>query len=135
MKQTILIADDKPEVRELLSGMLKEHGYNVLLAENGLDAVKLAQKHLPSLILLDIKMPIKDGIEACREIRQEDKTKMIPIIILSVAGQSAEIQKAMLYGANSYITKPCNKEKILDIVQAELNPPSQANWLNIKRPK
>lgn len=133
--QTILIVDDNPEVRELLSELLKAKGYNILTADNGEDAVKLAGINLPDLMLMDIKMPKKDGITACREIKQGTATRDIPIIMLSSAGQMKEIEEAMKYGAKTYVTKPCDTERIMTLVSDTLTIPQATTWHKAKRGK
>src|SRR3989339_1681861 len=113
----ILLADDDPAMLSLISSLLSEAGYNVITAENGIEALEKAKTEFPSLILLDIHMPKMDGLETCRQLKEYETTKMIPVIMLTVAGQMSEIEKAMMYGARTYITKPCTKEQILTTVK------------------
>ena len=117
---TILIADDDHEMRESLASLLGAAGYKVIEAENGADAVEMARKKLPSLIMLDIHMPRLDGLKACKAIKSNRVTKPIPIVMLTVEGSIEEIREAIGYGASTYITKPSSKEEILKVVKSIL---------------
>ncbi len=116
----ILIADDDSEMLEILSSMLEEEGYVVVRAENGQEAVDLARKELPALVMLDIHMPKMDGLSACKEIKSDKVTKGVPVVMLTVEGSINEIQQAISYGAKTYITKPSSKEEILKVVKSIL---------------
>ena len=116
----ILIADDDSEMLEILSSMLEEEGYVVVRAENGQEAVDLARKELPALVMLDIHMPKMDGLTACREIKADKVTKGVPVVMLTVEGSINEIQQAISYGAKTYITKPSSKAEILKVVKSIL---------------
>lgn len=114
----ILIADDDSEMLETLSSMLEAEGYQVIKAENGEEAVEMAQKELPALVMLDIHMPRMDGLTACRDIKKAPATKAIPVVMLTVEGSINEIQQAISYGAKTYITKPSSREEILKVVKS-----------------
>ncbi len=114
----ILIADDDSEMLETLSAMLGAEGYQVLKAENGREAVELARKELPALVMLDIHMPVMDGLTACREIKSDKVAKGAQIVMLTVEGSINEIQQAINYGAKTYITKPSSKAEILKVVKS-----------------
>ena len=116
----ILIADDDSEMLEILSSMLEEEGYVVVRAENGQEAVDLARKELPALVMLDIHMPKMDGLTACKEIKSDKVTKGVPVVMLTVEGSINEIQQAISYGAKTYITKPSSKAEILKVVKSIL---------------
>lgn len=116
----ILIADDDSEMLEILSAMLEEEGYAVVRAENGQEAVELARKELPALVMLDIHMPKMDGLTACKEIKSDQVTKGLPVVMLTVEGSINEIQQAISYGAKTYITKPSSKAEILKVVKSIL---------------
>jgi CheY-like chemotaxis protein len=114
----ILIADDDAEMLETLASMLEAEGYQVIRAENGEEAVELARKELPSLIMTDIHMPVMDGLKACKAIKTDKVTKGIPVVMLTVEGSINEIQQAIGYGAKTYITKPSSKAEILKVVKS-----------------
>ncbi len=116
----ILIADDDTEMLEILSAMLEEEGYAIIRAENGQEAVDLARKELPALVMLDIHMPKMDGLTACKEIKSDKVTKGVPVVMLTVEGSINEIQQAISYGAKTYITKPSSKAEILKVVNSIL---------------
>lgn len=100
--------------------MLAAEGYNIIKAENGLEAVELSRKELPELVLLDIHMPKMDGLAACKAIKSDKVTKGLPVVMLTSEGSMSEIQLAMVNGAKTYITKPSTKEEILKVVKSIL---------------
>ena len=114
----ILIADDDADMRMLLATMLESEGYTVLQAENGQEAVEMARKELPALVMLDIHMPVMDGLKACKEIKSDKVTRIVPVVMLTVEGSINEIQQAISYGAKTYITKPSSKVEILKVVKS-----------------
>jgi len=116
----ILIADDDSVMLETLSSLLAEAGYRIIKAENGLEAVELAKKELPALIMLDIHMPEMNGLQACKTLKTTAVTKAIPVVMLTVDGRINEIRRAIDYGAKTYITKPSSKEEILKVVKSIL---------------
>lgn len=120
MEHKILIADDDCEMLELLSEILTCQGYLVIIAHDGQEALIKAKKDLPSLIMLDIHMPNKNGIQTLKEIKSDPMLKNIPVIMLTVEGSPSDIQHCMIYGANTYITKPAKKEDVLKTVRSQL---------------
>jgi len=104
MKETILVVDDEKEICIILSDNLSQEGYRVLTAHNGKMALQLVRKEKPDLILLDIKMPGMDGIEALSRVKKMNKE--IAVIMLTAYGTLETARKAMKLGAYDYITKP-----------------------------
>ncbi len=102
----ILVAEDEKDVRELIEIILRHHGFDVVSASDGLDAVTLATEQHFDLILLDVRMPRLDGYEACRRLRKMESTQDIPIIMLSALGQESERAEGMAAGADEYVLKP-----------------------------
>jgi len=103
----ILVADDEPLVLELIAfSLINIGGFDVIKAKNGAQALALAQKELPDLISLDVRMPKMTGYQVCDELKKIPATKDIPVVFLSAKGQEAEIQEAMQCGAEDYLTKP-----------------------------
>ena len=86
-KPLILIVDDTPKNIQVVGTVLREKEYNISVATNGLDAIKLTEKALPDLILLDIMMPEMDGYETCEKLKENEKTKNIPIIFLTAKNE------------------------------------------------
>ena len=104
MVEKILVVDDEWELRNLLTEFLTGEGYDVIQASNGEEALELAEKEEPQVILLDVKMPGIDGIEVCRRLKEEDKTRFIPIIMVT-ALEDRDVD-AFVEGADDFVTKP-----------------------------
>ncbi len=116
----ILIADDAPDIRELIAYTLRFAGYEVVSAGDGDEAVQLALKEMPDLVLLDVRMPRMTGYEACKAIKANEKTKDIPVMFLSAKGQESEIQAGMQAGAVEYLLKPFSPDQLTACIQAVL---------------
>lgn len=104
--QTILVAEDDQDIRDLIVYSLEYAGYRVVAAKNGDEAVKLAKEEQPDLILLDVRMPRMNGYQACAVLRAHESTREIPIVFLSARGQETEIRRGLDMGAEEYILKP-----------------------------
>lgn len=117
----ILIAEDDRDIRELILLTLKFHGFDVVSAEDGETAVKLAPTDNFDLILMDVRMPKMTGYEACRQIKAQNKTKDIPVIFLSAKGQEAEIETGYEVGAADYILKPFAPQALVDTITQVLS--------------
>ena len=102
----VLIVDDEPDILEFLDYNFKKEGFEVICAENGVEAVKKAKKERPDIIILDIMMPIMDGVEACRKMREEPSLKNKIIIFLTARGEEYSEVAGFDAGADDYITKP-----------------------------
>lgn len=117
----ILIAEDERDIRELIQFTLSFAGHQVTTAANGAEAVDLAPKVKPDLIMMDVRMPKMTGYEACKQIKLIDELKHIPVVFLSAKGQDEEIQSGIDAGAVAYITKPFAPDelqrKIADILK------------------
>jgi CheY-like chemotaxis protein len=108
---TILLAEDHPDSREALGALLEAFGFHVLLAVDGVEAVAIARRNQPNLILMDVMMPTVDGLEATRRLRAFPETRSIPIITLTALDQARE--KALEAGANDFLAKPINSRILL----------------------
>ncbi|HIV66611.1 MAG TPA: response regulator [Candidatus Mailhella excrementigallinarum] len=114
MSKHILIVDDSKTVRNLVAFILKAEGFKVTTAEDGLDGLeKLYAMESVDLILSDINMPRMDGFTFIAQVREQDIYKDIPIIILSTEGEERDIQKGIQLGANLYMVKPAQPEKMV----------------------
>ena len=102
----ILVAEDEKDIRELVLFTLRFAGYDVWTAKDGVEAVEIAQKVLPDLVLMDVRMPRMTGYEACEAMQQVEGLKDIPVVFLSAKGQETEIQQGLKAGAVAYILKP-----------------------------
>ncbi len=113
---TILIVDDENDIRELIMLNLRREGYDTLEAADGLQAVKTARKKTPSLILLDLMLPEKDGYSVFRNLKESRLTQNIPVIMLTARGKLDERITGLSLGADDYVTKPFSpKELVLRI--------------------
>jgi len=117
----ILIAEDERDIRELVSFSLQFGGFTVVQAANGAEAVEYAQKEMPDLILMDVRMPKMTGYEACRQMKTMESVRDIPVVFLSAKGQESEIQTGMEVGAEEYILKPFAPDELVKQVQAVLD--------------
>src|SRR5918912_3835522 len=106
MTKRILIADDEPTVRQLLELVLTGQGYEVALATNGAQLVRMAQERVPDLILVDLMMPQMDGYEAIRQLRNDTRTAHLPMLILTAKFNSKDVVVGFQSGADDYVTKP-----------------------------
>ena len=102
----ILVAEDERDIRELINFTLSFAGHEITQAANGAEAVVKAQEVLPDLIMMDVRMPKLTGYEACRQMKDIDSVKDIPVVFLSAKGQDEEIATGMEVGAIDYILKP-----------------------------
>lgn len=116
----ILLVDDEPDILEIVGYNLSSEGYNVITAENGLQAVKLARKKKPHLIILDVMMPEMDGIEACEQIRKIPELSDTIITFLTARGEDYSQMAGFDAGADDYITKPIKPKVLLSKVKALL---------------
>jgi chemosensory pili system protein ChpA (sensor histidine kinase/response regulator) len=121
MSKKVLMVDDQPFILTMGQEILERHGFTVVTAKNGEEAINLAKTLLPDVILLDIEMPKMNGFEACRLIRQEEKTKNIPIIMLTSKTEAAYMEKGFQAGANLYIGKPFSEEKLMTVVKVVMS--------------
>lgn len=119
----ILVVDDDKEIRQFLKRSLSSHCYQVDLAKNGKEGLELALYYDYDLLILDNKMPIKDGIQVCRELREEGL--MVPIIILSVLSEPITKAELLNIGADDYLTKPFLLEELLARISAILRRPKK----------
>ena len=114
-KKRILIADDETVVR-LTVGRILDKDYIVLEATNGEEAVEIAKGQKPDLILMDLIMPKMDGYTACSEIKADQATKGIPVVILTAVGHEFNKKFATEMGATGYVTKPFNPQELIDVI-------------------
>lgn len=116
----ILLADDEPDVLDFLSFNLKKEGYEVLTAANGREAIKIAKKESPNIIVLDVMMPEMDGIEACRELRTTPECKKSLIIFLTARTEDYSQIAGLDSGADDYVSKPIKPRVLISRINALL---------------
>jgi two-component system, OmpR family, phosphate regulon response regulator PhoB len=130
-KSKILIVEDDPDISELLQFNLGKNGYAVFRSENGEEALKLAQKHLPDLILLDILLPGLNGLEVCRRLKRDPALEPIPVIMVTAKGEETDRIVGLELGADDYIVKPFSIREILLRIQKLLERKEKQNLPSI----
>ena len=121
MKERILIVDDEPHIRRILTFLLEQRGYTTLTASDGREALEVARAEIPDLVLLDLMMPHMDGFEVCRHLRAEFATAQIPVIMVTAKGEVNDKVRGLQGGANDYLTKPYDNKELLARVQNVLD--------------
>ncbi len=117
---TILVVDDEEDIQELLELNLTREGYIVITAGTGEEAVKLAQARQPALVILDLMLPGLGGLDVCKVLKHNDKTRNIPVIMLTAKSQESDIVAGLELGADDYITKPFNSTVLVARVRRAL---------------
>ena len=121
MSKKILIADDEPNIVAAVEFLLQRGGYEVHVARDGDEALKLVEATHPDLVLLDVMMPQKSGYEVCMRIRERADWRHIRIIMLSAKGRDAEVSKGLSMGADLYVTKPFSTRELMDKIRELLD--------------
>ena len=117
---TILLVEDNEMNRDMLSRRLIRRGYEVILAEDGVSGVRMAQDHEPTLILMDLSLPDIDGLEATRRLKADPRTRKIPVIVLTAHAMMGDRQQALAAGADDYDIKPVELERLVGKILALL---------------
>jgi two-component system alkaline phosphatase synthesis response regulator PhoP len=102
----ILVVDDEARVREMIEFRLRLFGYEVLHAANGSEALAVASREMPDLVLLDVMMPELDGFQVCSRLKQDETTRRIPVIMLTAKAEAKDVTRAFNSGAVDYVVKP-----------------------------
>ena len=121
-RECILVAEDDPVTSRFVTSLLREKGYQVLVAEDGNHAYQLALDQNPDLILSDVVMPYRDGFEILRVIRRDKRLANVPIIILSMKDKEEDIVHGLRMGADDYVVKPFNARELLARIRKQLDP-------------
>lgn len=116
-QQRVLLVDDDPGLTTLLELVFRRAGYEVVVANNGMDGLNQAELSTPDLIVLDIMMPDVSGIEVCRRLRANPKTAGVPIMILSASGNKEDREMALEAGADTFIQKPISPTELVNRVK------------------
>jgi DNA-binding response OmpR family regulator len=120
MPYTILVAEDQQHVRSLIEYKLRNSGFVVVAAEDGNAALQKAEEIIPDLVLLDVMMPLMTGFEVLGALKKNQKTKDIPILMLTAQSKEDEVLKGLELGADDYITKPFSPNELAARVKAVL---------------
>ena len=108
----VLVADDEPEIVEVVSAMLEAEGHDVVTASDGAEAVRQAVQVQPDLVILDIMMPRVDGLTALGQLRDGPLTKDIPVLLLSAKKGALDVEVGLKAGASAYLTKPFQRREL-----------------------
>ncbi len=112
----ILIAEDEPDIRDLIKFTLNFAGHEVIVTTNGEEAFEKAKETIPDLIMMDVRMPRMTGYEACKRMKEIDVLKPIPVVFLSANGQDSEVAAGLEAGAVEYILKPFAPDQLSETV-------------------
>ena len=113
MTRTVLVVDDNEDNVRIMSSILLERGYEVLMARDGGGALDAVRKHRPDLILLDVMMPGMDGMQVLDHIKADTRSSSIPVIMVTAKSQDRDVLAGYKYGADYYITKPFTSRQLL----------------------
>ena len=113
----VLIADDNPQILELLEAYLEPLPVHVVLATDGQATIEMVERERPDLILLDIMMPKRSGFEVCRALKDDPRYRDIPVIMVTALNEVGDMERARECGAEDYLSKPVNKGQLLERVQ------------------
>jgi len=120
IRPTVLLVEDEPAQRELLAYNLEAEGFDVITADNGEDGLILVDENNPDLIVLDWMMPQLSGIEVCRRLKSNSKTRQIPVIMLSARAEEVDRVRGLETGADDYVVKPYSVIELMARVKAHL---------------
>lgn len=124
---TILVVDDEDYIQRILSFALTAEGFEVETASDGEEALEMIRECQPDVVVLDLMLPVMDGLQVLRAIRENRDTSHTPVVVLSAKGRDMDRQAALQSGANDYVTKPFNPARLIEKVQELLAtaPPRQ----------
>ena len=117
MTRRILIADDEENIVISLEFLMKREGFEVLVAQDGEQAVEMIRAERPDLVLLDVMMPKKSGFEVCQEIKSDPELSSVKILMLTAKGRETEVAKGLALGADSYVTKPFSTKELVEQIR------------------
>ena len=116
----VLIVEDEPDVLRPLAWQVKKEGYELLEANDGLDGLEKATTHLPDVIILDLNLPRMSGLDVCRELRKGERTRHIPIVMLTARAEEVDQVEGFSAGADDYVTKPFSNKVLMQRIKAVL---------------
>lgn len=119
-KSIILVVEDDVDILQLVDHNLKSADFHVLTAQDGYEALSLAKKHLPQLVILDLMLPGLDGFEVCKELKRSPTTKNIPVLMLTARGEEVDRIVGLELGADDYVVKPFSPRELVLRVRAIL---------------
>jgi CheY-like chemotaxis protein len=117
MARKILLVEDNPQNRYLVTFLLEKNGYEVVVAEDGEEAITAVAEHVPDLILMDVQLPKLDGYEATRRIKSDERFAKIPLVALTAHSMKGDRGKAMSAGCDDYVTKPVDADQLISRIK------------------
>ena len=121
MAKTVLVVDDHPPTVRLIQNALEQDGFSVVTASNGAECVLAVHREQPDLVILDVIMPVMDGFQALRVLRENNRTKRLPVIILTVRKSDEDVLHGWQIGADMYLTKPFEVPELVSAVKRILH--------------
>src|ERR1035437_5496182 len=131
-KANILVVDDEPLNVELLKGLLQSRSYHVLTAAGGAEALEIIRKEKVDMVLLDVMMPLMDGFEVTRKIRSDEKTKGLPVVLITALKETEDRIEGIEAGCDDFISKPFDKNEVMARVKTLLQLNFYRSQLNEK---
>ncbi|MCK5251086.1 MAG: response regulator, partial [Spirochaetaceae bacterium] len=117
-RESICVVEDDKDIAELVAFNLKREGYGVTIISSGEEAIERITKKTPNLVLLDLMLPGVDGLEVCRRLKRDERTRIIPIVMLTAKSEDSDIIAGLEVGADDYITKPFSPRILIARVRA-----------------
>ncbi|MBE2221696.1 MAG: response regulator [Anaerolineae bacterium] len=124
MGKLVLVVDDEDMTRQMIAMFLKMDGHDAVEAENGVDALEKVSMHQPDAIILDVMMPVMDGITVCKKLRANPATASIPVLMLSGRSQLGAEEEGLEAGANAYMKKPMDPKEMLTLLKEMMMQPA-----------
>ena len=119
-KKKILLAEDEPHIARLVIFKLEREGYKVIWAKDGGEALESIKKSKPDLVLLDVMMPVMDGFEVLKKVKEDERLWKIPVIMLTAKGQIKDVEKGFDLGSDDYIIKPFRPAELVARIRRKL---------------
>lgn len=120
--QLVLLVEDNPDNRDIYGTFLRHFGYTVVEAADGAEGVRMAREHLPGLVLMDVGMPVMNGLEATRLLKADPATALIPVVALTAHAMESDREAAAAAGCVDFIAKPAEPSRVLELVRSILRP-------------
>ncbi len=121
-KGKVLIADDEPSIVASLEFLMQRSGYEVCIARDGEEVLRLTDRFRPDVILLDVMMPRRSGIEVCRALRRDPELRGTRVVLLSAKGRTGDVDQGVQAGADAYVTKPFSTKALVATVRDLIGP-------------
>ena len=119
-KKKILLAEDEPHIARLVVFKLEREGYEVIWAKDGGEALESIKKDIPDLVLLDVMMPVMDGFDVLKKIKEDERLWKIPVIMLTAKGQIKDVEKGFDLGSDDYVVKPFRPDELVARIKSKL---------------